>query len=225
MLIFWVSKGSLKVKVYYIEVMRILLLVLTFRILESWCSVSQLHFLRLREHRRRIIGSHENLGYRELLEAIWSSLLLGSGLISNWIMSPRDLSNQVLKNLQGQFPTVFRQPVPVLGHSHCTFFFPLKSNFNFPSAHCDYGFFAFTVHPCEVCLCIFCNSPLGKRMLQTDTPSAFRLIKLFPQLFLARQILQTPLNHGFPPLDCLQFVSISQNWSTDMTSQGLSIRA
>lgn len=123
MLIFWVSKGSLKVKVYYIEVMRILLLVLTFRILESWCSVSQLHFLRLREHRRRIIGSHENLGYRELLEAIWSSLLLGSGLISNWIMSPRDLSNQVLKNLQGQFPTVFRQPVPVLGHSHCTFFF------------------------------------------------------------------------------------------------------
>lgn len=70
-------------------------------------------------------------------------------------MSPRDLSNQVLKNLQGQFPTVLGQPVPGLDHSHCAFFFFLKSNCNFPSANCDCGFFPFTVHPCKIFVSAF----------------------------------------------------------------------
>lgn len=98
------------------------------------------------------------------METIWSSLLLGSGLISNWIMSPRDLSNQVLKNLQGQFPTVLEQPVPGLFSSLCALFFLLNSYCNFLSVDCDCNFFPFTVHPCEASVCICCNSPGGKQI-------------------------------------------------------------
>lgn len=141
------------------------------------------------------------------MKAIWSSLLLGSGLISNWIMSPRGLSNQVLKSLQGQYPTdSWTTCSSFLSSLLCIFF---SSNCIFPSAYCDYGLFPFTVHPCELSVCIFYNSIFGNRILQTDTPLDFRLIKPSFLSFSLHVKCSSSLNPHHLPLDSLQFLSIS----------------
>lgn len=118
-------------------------------------------------------------------------------------MSPRGLSNQVLKSLQGQFPTDSWTACSSLLSSFLCFFF-LKLHFPF----CILWLWPLSFH-CELSVCIFYNSIFGNRILQTDTPLDFRLIKPSFLSFSLHVKCSSSLNPHHLPLDSLQFLSIS----------------